>query len=105
MTDSFVDPHRIRRRIETRHLDKATDSLNEAIFLAKIGGEGVIAKRLSSRYEPGKRSGAWRKKRIAMCQEFVIGGFTLGAHGMDALAVGCYEKGSLSNMSRAYVPA
>ena len=44
----------------------------------RMGGEGVVAKRLSSRYEPGKRSGAWSKKRINMGQEFVIGGFTPG---------------------------
>jgi bifunctional non-homologous end joining protein LigD len=57
----------------------------------KIGGEGVIAKRLSSHYEPGKRSGAWRKKRITIGQEFVIGGFTKGSHGVDAVIVGYYE--------------
>ena len=74
----------------------------------KVGGEGVIAKRLSSRYEPGKRSGAWRKKRIAIGQEFVIGGFTPGAHGMDALVVGCYEGEALKYVARVragFVPA
>ena len=29
----------------------------------KHGLEGVIAKRRDSRYEPGRRSGAWVKKR------------------------------------------
>jgi bifunctional non-homologous end joining protein LigD len=66
----------------------------------KIGGEGVIAKRLSSHYEPGKRSGAWRKKRITIGQEFVIGGFTRGAHGVGALVVGCYEGKSLMYVAR-----
>jgi DNA ligase D-like protein (predicted ligase) len=66
----------------------------------KIGGEGVIAKRLNSHYEPGKRSGAWRKKRITIGQEFVIGGFTRGAHGVDALVVGCYEGKSLKYVAR-----
>lgn len=42
----------------------------------QMGGEGVVAKRLDSRYEPGRRSGAWSKKRINIGQEFVIGGFT-----------------------------
>jgi DNA ligase D-like protein (predicted ligase) len=63
-------------------------------FLAavrKIGGEGVIAKRLDSRYEPGKRSGAWKKMRLNVGQEFVIGGFTPGNNGIDALVVGFYE--------------
>jgi bifunctional non-homologous end joining protein LigD len=35
--------------------------------------EGLVAKRLDSAYEPGKRSGAWRKMRINKGQEFVIG--------------------------------
>jgi DNA ligase D-like protein (predicted ligase) len=74
----------------------------------EIGGEGVIAKRLNSRYEPGKRSGEWRKKRITMGQEFIIGGFTPGAHGVDALVVGLYEGKSLTYVARVragFVPA
>lgn len=73
-----------------------------------LGGEGVIAKRLSSRYEPGKRSGAWRKKRIAIGQEFVIGGFTSGTYGVDAVIVGYYEGKSLIYVARVragFVPA
>jgi bifunctional non-homologous end joining protein LigD len=38
--------------------------------------EGIVAKRRGSHYEPGRRSGAWLKCRIAREQEFVIGGFT-----------------------------
>ena len=66
----------------------------------QMGGEGVIAKRLSSHYEPAKRSGAWSKKRINIGQEFVIGGFTAGPHGVDALVVGCYEGKSLKYVAR-----
>jgi ATP-dependent DNA ligase len=43
-------------------------------FVKKHGLEGVIAKRLDSIYEPGKRSGAWCKYRINLGQEFVVGG-------------------------------
>ncbi len=50
--------------------------------------EGVIAKRRDSLYEPGKRSGAWRKMRINRGQEFVIGGYTPSAHSFDALVFG-----------------
>jgi bifunctional non-homologous end joining protein LigD len=57
-----------------------------------IGGEGIVAKRLSSPYETGRRSGAWVKMRFNVGQEFVIGGFTLGSNGIDALVVGYYEK-------------
>jgi ATP-dependent DNA ligase len=70
------------------------------LAVQKIGGEGVVAKRVSSHYEPGKRSGAWRKKRITIGQEFVIGGFTPGAHGVDALVVGYYEGRSLKYAAR-----
>jgi len=45
----------------------------------EMGGEGVVAKRLTSRYEQGKRTGAWVKKRLNIGQEFVIGGFTPGS--------------------------
>ena len=57
----------------------------------QIGGEGVVAKRLDRPYEPGRRSGAWSKMRINIGQEFVIGGFTPGSNGIDALIVGYYE--------------
>jgi bifunctional non-homologous end joining protein LigD len=42
------------------------------------GMEGVVAKRLGSRYEPGKRSGAWLKVKNVLRQEFVIGGWIPG---------------------------
>jgi bifunctional non-homologous end joining protein LigD len=47
--------------------------------------EGVVAKRLDSAYEPGSRSGAWRKMRINLGQEFVIGGYTVGGKNFDAV--------------------
>jgi bifunctional non-homologous end joining protein LigD len=40
--------------------------------------EGVVAKRRDSRYEPGRRSGAWTKIRNITRQEFVVGGWTSG---------------------------
>lgn len=42
------------------------------------GLEGVVAKRLSSRYEPGKRSSAWRKIKNVFRQEAVVGGWKPG---------------------------
>src|SRR6266481_1457928 len=41
----------------------------------KVGFEGIVAKRRSSFYESGKRTGAWLKYRINKAQEFVIGGY------------------------------
>jgi bifunctional non-homologous end joining protein LigD len=39
------------------------------------GIEGIVAKRLDSTYEPGRRSSAWVKIKIVHRQEFVIGGW------------------------------
>lgn len=42
----------------------------------KQGWEGVIAKRVDSKYHPGERSRSWLKLKIEFRQEFVIGGYT-----------------------------
>jgi DNA ligase D-like protein (predicted ligase) len=55
------------------------------------GLEGLVAKRLDSVYEPGQRSGAWRKMRINRARDFVIGGYTKGGQSFDALIFGYYE--------------
>jgi bifunctional non-homologous end joining protein LigD len=70
------------------------------VAVRKIGGEGVIAKRLSSTYESGRRSGSWTKMRINVGQEFVIGGFTPGNNGIDALVVGFYDGRTLRYAAR-----
>ena len=61
----------------------------------KLCLEGVVGKRLGSRYEPGERSRPWIKLRTNLEQEFVIGGYIPGARGFDALLVGVYEKKEL----------
>jgi bifunctional non-homologous end joining protein LigD len=45
--------------------------------------EGVMAKRLDSRYEPGRRSPAWRKVKVTQRQEFVGGGWVPEAGGRE----------------------
>ncbi len=60
----------------------------------QYGLEGVVAKRLDSRYEPGRRTGAWVKvKRISRC-ELVVGGWQEGAGRREgrvgSLALGYY---------------
>jgi len=63
---------------------------------AKAGLEGVVAKRLDSPYEPGRRSGAWQKIKNHGRQELVIGGWLDGAGKREgypgALLVGYYKK-------------
>ena len=62
---------------------------------AEQGLEGIVAKRLDSRYEPGRRGGAWVKVKNTRRQEVVIGGWTPGAGGrggrIGALVVGYYD--------------
>ena len=64
---------------------------------ADKGLEGVMAKRLDSRYELGKRSGAWLKVKNRLRQELVIGGWVDGEgrrQGLPgALLVGYYQDG------------
>ncbi len=63
------------------------------------GLEGVMAKRLHSRYEPGLRSGNWRKIKNQRHQEVVIGGWHPGEGGragqIGSLLVGVHEPGGL----------
>jgi DNA ligase D-like protein (predicted ligase) len=61
----------------------------------RLGLEGVIAKRRDSRYDAAMRSGAWVKLKLDKQQEFVIGGYRPGSHGVDALIVGYYEDKQL----------
>jgi bifunctional non-homologous end joining protein LigD len=61
--------------------------------------EGVVAKRLASRYEPGRRSAAWRKIKNVVRQEFVIGGWQPGEGGragwIGSLLVGVQAEAGL----------
>jgi len=56
-----------------------------------LGLEGVVAKRRTSIYTPGRRSDSWVKVRFAQHQELVIGGYKPTATGFDSLLVGYYE--------------
>ena len=70
--------------------------------------EGIIGKRKDSLYQPGKRSGAWIKYRVNKGQEFVIGGYFPGTHGIDSLIVGYYDGDKLMYVARTrdgFVPA
>ncbi len=44
--------------------------------LRALGLERAVAKRAGSRYEAGKRTGAWTKVKFQRAQEFVMGGFS-----------------------------
>ena len=69
------------------------------------GLEGVVAKRLDSRYEPGRRTGAWVKIKHVRRQELVICGWLPGegrrTERIGALLMGYWtEDGRLSYAGR-----
>ncbi len=49
-----------------------------------LGLEGVVAKRLGSKYLPGRRSDTWRKIKLTNTQDCVILGWTPGQGGRSA---------------------
>lgn len=63
------------------------------------GLEGVVAKRLDSRYQPGRRSPDWRKVKLTRRQELVVAGYTRGRGRREAtfgaLVLGVHEAGEL----------
>ncbi len=62
------------------------------------GLEGIVAKRLDCRYEPGRRSGAWLKIKNTRRQELVIAGWLPGegrrTKRIGALLMGYFEDGA-----------
>jgi bifunctional non-homologous end joining protein LigD len=66
----------------------------------QMGVEGVVAKRLDSSYEPGRRSSAWVKVKNVHTQDVVVGGWTPGEGGrsksLGALAVGVIQDDALA---------
>jgi len=61
--------------------------------------EGVIAKKLDSTYQPGRRSKSWIKAKLWNTQEVVIGGWRRGeggrTSGIGSLLLGIPEDGGL----------
>jgi len=103
------EPWSERRARLDRCLSQATDPVRFSASLGsdarkllkevrRLGLEGLIAKRRTSIYEPGRRSGAWVKIKCLKMQEFVIGGYTppggARAH-FGALLIGYYEGARL----------
>ena len=88
------------------YVEATPDDLLAAV--REQGLEGIVGKQKDSHYQPGKRSGAWIKYRVNRGQEFVIGGYFPGPHGIDSLIVGYYDGGKLMYVARTrngFVPA
>lgn len=71
---------------------------------AELGLEGVVAKEAGSRYEEGRRSGAWVKIKHVATQEVVIGGWRPGAGrragGIGSLLMGVPGPGGIRYVGR-----
>jgi bifunctional non-homologous end joining protein LigD len=89
--------------VETdRRLQVVTHVEGEGTALATTAGslglEGVMAKRLGSRYQPGRRTPDWRKIKLRNTQDCVIVGWTPGQGGRSgsfgALLVAALDDGA-----------
>ena len=86
--------------------DTSVEEMLQAV--RELGLEGVVAKKRQSFYEPGKRAGSWIKYRLNRGQEFVIGGYIPGPHGIDSVVVGYFRNKELIYVARirnGFVPA
>jgi len=79
----------------------------QALLQASIeqGLEGIVAKRLDSKYEPGLRTRSWVKIKTVGRQELVVGGWVPGrgkrSETIGALLLGVYESdGALRYVGR-----
>ena len=76
------------------------DSAPLTTLAETTGLEGLVAKRLSSIYKPGRRSTSWVKSKNVQRQEFVIGGWLEGDGDLrgkiGSLMVGVWDGGALT---------
>ena len=66
------------------------------------GLEGVIAKRLDSKYRAGQRSNLWLKLPLKPNQDFVIGAFRLDGKRLELLLVGYFDGKKLLFAGKAH---
>lgn len=73
---------------------------DELLEVARLHGlEGVIGKRRTSRYEPGRRSPSWVKTPLFSTQEVIIAGWTPGS-GRRAATIGSLLLGAWDTAGR-----
>lgn len=81
-----------------------SDGLSLLRVSREQGLEGVVCKRLDSRYLPGRRSRSWLKVKHEHVQEVVIGGWRPGAgrrsQQIGSLLVGVYDDRALTYAGR-----
>jgi bifunctional non-homologous end joining protein LigD len=101
LTRQLHDPIRFSETFDTSAADMIAVVREQEL-------EGVVAKRRSSFYEPGRRSGAWIKLRVNRRQDFVIGGYVPRGQNFDSILVGYYEGRDLkfaASVRAGFTPA
>ena len=86
---------------QVKLMDYFTNS-GETVYKAAVdnGLEGIVAKKLDSKYESGIRSDNWMKIKSMLTDEFIVGGYSIASGGrektLSSLLLGYYdEKGKL----------
>lgn len=101
-------PYEERRDLLTRFeleppiiVPDPTPETGTSLYAAVVdqGLEGIVAKRLGSRYHPGRRSDDWQKISVRHTLRAVVGGYLPGEGGRSAtfgsILVGLYEPQGL----------
>ncbi len=78
--------------VRVTHAFSGTDGKLLYEEMARLGLEGVVAKRRDSPYRPGARSQDWVKIPVRRREEFVVGGFLAEGRHLQALIVGQYNR-------------
>jgi bifunctional non-homologous end joining protein LigD len=89
----FADPIRLNPVFEIQ--------LSELVEqVRRLGLEGIVAKRSTSIYIPGRVSDAWQKHRFNQVGEFVIGGYVPSGKNFSSIIVGEYRGKDLYYVKR-----
>jgi bifunctional non-homologous end joining protein LigD len=97
-------PLRERRALLRKVLDKSSVRLSQSLpgtlqqiiqAVKQHGLEGVVAKRLDSRYQPDRRGDDWLKLPLKPSQCFVIGAYRLDGERLELLLVGYFKNSKL----------
>ena len=74
----------------------------------KFEFEGVVAKRVDSIYLAGETSRNWQKNKTQRSDDFLIGGYIPGSHGIDQLIIGEKRDGDfyfVESVKNGFVPS
>lgn len=72
--------------------------------MKSLGLEGLVAKRLGTRYESGKRSKLWLKHRFNQVEELVVGGYIPEGDTFSRLFVGTEELRFVKKLKNGFTP-